>query len=185
MSGGGGRRGHIDETPKRGWLNGSPLAIITLALTLALNIGQFGYIYASILGQIGANKTSIDRLETYFKVSMERNEKDDRERHSQLNARGEERYLQLSKSVDDRISSTVRMLEERNTILSKSIDRLDTSINNMLQLKTDVEVMKNKLTGIDETLRRVERSWERSDSRALGIPPANAPAGGHHMGRVR
>lgn len=182
MSGGGGKKGAVEEHPRRGWLHGSPLAIITLALTLALNVGQFGYIYASILGQIDFNRKAIERLETTSRDSVARNEKDDRERYNTLSKVMDERTMSLAKAVEDRHSTTVRMIEERNGILTKSIDRLDTSINNMLQLKTDVEVMKNKLTGIDETLRRVERSWERSDSRAIGIPPNG---GHHHMGRAR
>lgn len=50
---------------------------------------------------------------------------------------------------------------ERASRFDQQLTAINNSIANMGQLKTDVEVMKNSLASINETLRRLERRFEQ------------------------
>ncbi len=153
------------DKERKTWMGASPLAVLTLVLTLAFNVAQMGFTYAHVLGEIAANKLATSIAD---KQAQDRDAAQVRlieERHAQITQKLEERHALAMKTIDDRIS-----------IMVKGIDRLESSLSTMARLTTDVEVVKNKLTTIDETLRRVERSWsveQRQQGGALGIgPPA-------------
>lgn len=158
MNSGGGRRrryyGDDSPPPKHPvtWFGGSPLAVATLGITLALNAMQIGYTYAVIKADLAANTLAITIADSQGK-----------ERDTAQGRLIEERHLIAMRTIEDRHQSVLRANDERHSILVKSIDRLESGMSGMLALKTDVEVVKNKLTGIDETLRRVERSWDRAE----------------------
>jgi len=59
---------------------------------------------------------------------------------------------------------------ERTTRFEQSIASINASIANMGQLRTDVEVMKNSLNSISETLRRLERRFEDTRLNAPSSP---------------
>lgn len=144
----------VSEEHGRGkrWMSASPIAIITLCLTLAFNVGQIGFTYAYVLGRLDANALAVQRVENDVR----------------------ERNLAALRLIEDRHQLVMKTMEERQVVNAKAVDRLDSSLGAMSALRTDVEVVKNKLTTIDETLRRVERYWDRDAER--NNPPSPRPA---------
>lgn len=117
-----------------GWLmSASPIAWITLGITMAFHAGTIGYIYSNIQNQIDNNK-----------LAVERNDRRDIERYDALD----------------------KMISERFQATTVGITRLDANLHNMAQLRTDVEVMKNSLTTISQTLARFEQALEKANQRA-------------------
>ena len=96
---------------------------LMLVITLSINFITVGYTYATLESKSERNKEEIIR-----------NERDDRERETRLQAQ---------------------------------ITSLQTQISTMNQLRTDVEVMKNSLASINDTLRRLERRIEQVTT----VPP--------------
>lgn len=72
-------------------------------------------------------------------------------------------YANLESKIDrnrEEIARNEREDRERNSRVENSLRDINTTIANFGQLRTDVEVMKNQLTAINETLRRLERKFE-------------------------
>jgi hypothetical protein len=122
-----------------------------LALTLSLNIGQLGFTYAHVLARLDANQLAITVVDQQSK----------------------DRDAAQVRLIEERHTRAMVVMDERYMLLTKNLERLESSLNAMMQLRTEVEVVKNKLTTIDDTLRRVERSWERIDNRNPLSPPTN------------
>lgn len=147
-----------DDNPKTAWWQASPLAVITLALTLSLNIAQLGFTYAHVLARLDANQLAINTVEQQSK-----------DRDGAQFKLFEERHLLAMKVIDERHQLAMKGIDERSSQLTKNIERLEVNLSSMMQLRTDVEVVKNKLTTIDETLRRVERSWEQQQPHSTRV----------------
>lgn len=147
----GGNNGENGRNGKPAWWQASPLAVITLALTLSLNIGQLGFTYAHVLARLDANQLAITVVDQQSK----------------------DRDAAQVRLIEERHTRAMVVMDERYMLLTKNLERLESSLNAMMQLRTEVEVVKNKLTTIDDTLRRVERSWERIDNRNPLTPPTN------------
>lgn len=156
---------HSKRGERKGWMSASPLAILSLALTIAFNIGQMGFTYAYILGRLDANALATSIADQTSK-----------DRDAAIMRAMEEKHLLIVRTLDEKHTLAMRVLDDKFQLVSKSVDRLDTAVGAMLQLRTDVEVMKNKLTTIDDTLRRVERFWDRSDRSTTLPSPSLVPA---------
>lgn len=169
--GGRGRAGGDNDPPtgKAGWWAASPLAVLGLGLTLALNVGQMGFTYAHVLAGLEANKLAITVVERQVADRINIVDRQAQDRDGAQFRLIEERHALAMKSVDDKFQQAIRVMDERYALMVKGIDRLELSMSSMMQLRTDVEVVKNKLTGIDETLRTFARAWDRAE-RTNNIP---------------